>query len=100
MISADLPTVVQRPPGSEIAFELIDLEAAQQEAKEFVNGIHHEPLVEPAKIFSTNLEVNGETYNVELVRPSSVGSESDVEGIVYASLGQASESVATVESIS
>ena len=99
VISADLPTVVQRPPGSEIAFELTDLNMAQQEAKEFVDRIHHEPLVEPARIFSTNLEVNGETYNVELVRPSSVDSESDVEGIVYASFGQASESVATVESI-
>ena len=48
VISADLPAVVQKTPGSEIGFELIDVSEAQELAAEFRRSIHEKPYANPS----------------------------------------------------
>ena len=98
VISADLPSVVQRPPGSEIGFELTDIESAQREAGDFIQNLHETPLVEPADIFVSNFEIAGKTYNVELVRPTYPELRDDVHEVVYATFDDETELVVTVDS--
>ncbi len=97
VISADLPSVVQRPPGVAIAFELTDLDTAQREARDFNQYLRHAPLVEPSRLFVSNFEIDGETYNVELVRPSNTENQVEVDGIVYATFDNGVEQAALVE---
>ena len=97
VISADLPSVVQRPPGAEIAFELTDLDTAQREARDFNQYLRHAPLVEPSRLFVSNFEIDGETYNVELVQPSNTENRIEVDGIVYAMFDNGVEQAALVE---
>lgn len=94
VISADLHSVVQKAPGSEIAFELIEVEQAQELAREFNNIILDAPLQEPSSTYSTHFEIAGETYNVHLARPTNV---SNGDEIVYVDFGDKTEIVATVE---
>ncbi|MXZ02544.1 MAG: biotin-dependent carboxyltransferase [Chloroflexi bacterium] len=94
VISADLPSVVQKAPGSDIAFELIEVEQAQELAREFNNIILDAPLQQPLDTYSTHFEIAGETYNVHLVRPTNV---SNGDEIVYVDFGDKTEVVATVE---
>ena len=99
VISADLSTVVQRTPGSEIQFELVEIERAQEISNEFRRSIFENPLQEPAHVFISNLVVNGETYNVELVHPQNAGSPPTDEGIVYAMIDEEPERAATYEHV-
>ena len=94
VISADLPSVVQKAPGSDIAFELIEVEQAQELAREFNNIILDAPLQQPSNTYSTHFEIAGETYNVHLARPTNV---SNGDEIVYVDFGDKTEIVATVE---
>ena len=94
VISADLPCVVQKAPGSKIEFQLIDVEEAQQLARKFIQIIYAAPLQESSNIFTSRFEIDGETYNVQLVHSSNAG---DRDGIVYADFGDARQVVATVE---
>ena len=94
VISADLPSVVQKAPGSEIAFELIEVEQAQELVREFNNIILDAPLQEPSNTYSTHFEIAGETYNVHLARPTNV---SNGDEIVYVDFGDKAEIVAIVE---
>ena len=94
VISADLPSVVQRAPGSEVVFDLIEVEQAQELAREFNHIIGNAPLQEPANTYSTDFKVAGETYNVHLARPSNASSGDE---IVYVDFGEKTEIVATVE---
>ncbi len=94
VISADLPSVVQKAPGSDIAFELIEVEQAQELAREFNNIILDAPLQQPSNTYSTRFEIAGETYNVHLARPTNV---SNGDEIVYVDFGDKTEIVATVE---
>lgn len=94
VISADLPIVVQKVPGSEIGFELIEVEQAQELAREFNHIIRNAPLQDPANTYSTCFEIAGETYNVHLARPTNV---SNGDEIVYVDFGDKTEIVATVE---
>ena len=97
VISADLPSVVQRTPGSEIAFELVDIETAQNVSREFARKIHHEPLIQPANIFTSHLAIDGKTYNVEIVRHAKDSAADD--GIVYAAFEGDQQTTVKVESI-
>ena len=99
VISADLPAVVQKTPGSKIEFELIGVEMAQELAQGFRRSILDQPLQEPEHIFVSNIAVNGETYNVELVHPKNVESQTIDEGIVYAKIGDGVETAATYENL-
>ena len=94
VIAADLPSVVQKSPGSEIAFEMIEVEQAQELAREFNNIILEAPMQEPSNTYSTHFEIAGETYNVHLARPTNV---SNGDEIVYVDFGDKTEIVATVE---
>ena len=94
VISADLPCVVQKAPGSKIEFQLIDVEEAQLLARKFIQIIYAAPLQESSNIFTSRFEIDGETYNVQLVHSSNAG---DRDGIVYADFGDARQVVATVE---
>ena len=94
VISADLPSVVQKAPGSEIAFELIEIEQAQELAREFNNIILDATMQEPSNTYSTYLEIAGETYNVHLARPTNANSGDE---IVYVDFGDKAEIVATIE---
>ena len=97
VVRADLPSVVQRTPGSNIGFELVSIEKAQELTRGFLNLIHHEPLVEPASVFSSHLEIDGKTYNVEIVRPTKVEDTMDSDGIIYADFRDGAELAVTVE---
>lgn len=97
VISADLPSVVQRPPGAEIGFELTNIESAQREARDFVQNLHEAQLVEPADIFVSNFEIAGKTYNVELVRPAHSELVDNASEIVYATFDAETELVVTVD---
>lgn len=97
VISADLPTIVQRPPGSAIAFEQTDLETAQREARALTEILHESPLTEPSRTFASNFEIDGETYNVELVQPSNFEENDDVGAIVYATMDHGKENAVRVE---
>lgn len=94
VIAADLPCVVQKVPGLDIAFELIEVEQAQELTREFNNVIIDTPLQEPANTYSTRFEIAGETYNIHLARPTNVD---DGNEIVYVDFGDKTEIVATVE---
>ena len=94
VISADLPCVVQKAPSSDIAFELVEVEQAQELAREFNHIIRNAPLQEPANTYSTRFEVAGETYNVHLARHIDV---SDGDEIIYVDFGDKTEIVASVE---
>ena len=94
VILADLPCVVQKTPGSKIGFQLIDIEEAQQLSREFNQTLHDAPLQGPSNIFTSRFEIDGETYNVQLVHSSNAG---DRDGIVYADFGDARQVAATVE---
>ena len=94
VISADLPSVVQKAPGSDISFELIEIEQAQDLARDFNNTILHAPLQEPSNTYSTHFSVTGETYNIHLVRPTNA---TDDDEIVYVDFGDNTEIVATVD---
>ena len=97
VISADLPAVVQRPPGTPIAFELTDLESAQREARSFMQKLYENPLIAPPSLFYSNLEVDGKTYNVDLVQPSNVEEINETNGIVYATLDGGVDNAVVVE---
>ena len=94
VMSADLPSVVQKTPGSEIEFELIDIEEAQRLARDFNQTIYAAPLQEPSNKFATRFNIDGETYNVQLVHSSNADESG---GIVYADFDDATQIVATVE---
>ena len=97
VISPDLPAVVQKPPGSEIGFELVEVEKAQEYASRFRRSIYEEVLREPERVFVSNFAVDGETYNVELVHPRNADDQGFDDGIVYAAIDGGSEMVATYE---
>ena len=94
VIAADLPTVVQRTPGSTIAFEMVEIEEAQTLSRDFAENIRNEPLVEPSNIFASHLQIDGETYNVEIVNHENIADDS---GIVYASFDDGQESAVVIE---
>ncbi len=96
VVSADLPSVVQKTPGSEIEFELIDIEEAQQLSRDFNQSTYKAPLQEPSNKFTTRFKINDETYNVQLVRSSNAD---ESNGIVYADFGDATQIVATIETL-
>ena len=100
VISAHLPAVVQRTPGSEISFELIGIEGAQEIAHGFRQSIIQRPLKEPERTFVSNITMNGELYNIELVHPKNEESQRSDGGIVYATINDEPETVATYESLS
>ena len=52
---------------------------------------------EPERVFVSNIAVNGETYNVELVHPRNADDQGFDDGIVYAAIDGGSEMVATYE---
>ncbi len=97
VISADLPAVVQKTPGSEIEFELIGIEKAQEIAHGYRHSIFDQPLQEPQRVFVSNIAVNGELYNVELVHSRNVENQQLDEGVVYAKIDGGSETAATYE---
>ena len=97
VISADLPAVTQKTPGSGIEFELIGIEDAQEIAREFRRSIFLQPLHSPDHVFASNIAVNGRLYNVELVYPKIVESQINDEGIVYTTIDKGSEMAATYE---
>ena len=99
VIGPDLPNVVQRTPGSEIAFELVGIEEAQELARGFQKTIYQAPLVEPASIFSSHLEVDGKTYNVQIVRPTTIEEAIVANGIIYADIRDHAEVAVTVEAL-
>lgn len=98
VISADLPAVVQRTPGSEIGFELVDVSVAQGLAEEFRRSIFDQPLREPERVHASTVVVDGESYNVELVHPQTSEFEEHDEGIVYVSIDGGAELAAKIES--
>ena len=97
VISADLPAVVQKSPGSEISFELIDISVAQELAEEFRKSIYEQPLHDPERVHASELVVDGESYNVELVLPHTTGFGESDDGIVYATFDGRTELAAKVE---
>ena len=97
VISADIPTVVQKTPGSEIGFELIDITVAQELAAEFRRSIYEQPLQDSQRTHASTFVMNGETYNVELVLPRTPELEESDEGIVYASFDGGPELAAKIE---
>lgn len=97
VVSADLPAVVQKTPGSEIAFELVEIEDAQDSAREFSRSIFDEPLQEPERVFATSVAIDGETYNVEIVRPKTAEGREHDDGIVYATINGNTELATTFE---
>ncbi len=97
VIGPDLPNVVQRTPGSEIAFELVGIEEAQELARGFQKSIYKTPLVEPARISSSHLGVDGKTYNVQIVRPTTIEEAMVANGIIYADIRDHAEVAVTVE---
>ncbi len=99
VIGSDLPNVVQRTPGSEIAFELVGIEEAQELARGFQKSIYQEPLVEPASIFSSHLEVDGKTYNVQIVRPTTIEEAMVANGIIYADIRDYAEVAVTIKAL-
>lgn len=98
VFSADLPTVVQRTPGSEIGFELIDISIAQELAKDFRDSLYQQPLREPERVHVSKVAVDGETYNVELVLPNANEFNETDNGIVYATIDGGPELAAKIES--
>ena len=98
VISADLPAVVQRTPGSEIGFELIDVSQAQELAAEFRRSIHEKPLREPERVHASTFAVDGKSYNVELVLPNATDFDESDDGIVYATIDGEPELAAKIES--
>ena len=98
VISADLPAVVQRTPGSEIGFELVDVSVAQGLAEELRRSIFDQPLREPERVHASTVTVDGESYNVELVHPQTTEFEEHDEGIVYVSIDGGAELAAKIES--
>lgn len=94
VISADLPSVVQKAPGSDIAFEMIEVEQAQELAREFNSIILDVPLQEPLNTYATRLDIDGETYNIHLVRPTNVSNRDE---IIYVDFDEKPEIVAVVE---
>ena len=97
VISADIPAVVQKTPGSEIGFELIDITVAQELAAEFRRSIYEQPLQDSQRTHASTFVMNGETYNVELVLPRTPELEESDEGIVYASFDGGPELAAKIE---
>ena len=97
VVAADLPAVVQKAPGTEIGFELVDIETAQQRTRDFTRGIQEEPLQEPKRIYQSSVSIDGQTYNVELVHPANAEVEAINVGIVYATVDGAQETVASFE---
>ena len=97
VVAADLPAVVQKAPGTEIGFELVAIETAQQRTRDFTRAIHEEPLREPERIYQSSVSIDGQTYNVELVHPANADAETAESGIVYATMDDAQESVAMFE---
>ena len=97
VVAADLPAVVQKAPGTEIGFELVAIETAQQRTRDFTRAIHDEPLQEPERIYQSSVSIDGQTYNVELVHPANADVETAESGIVYATMDDAQESVAMFE---
>ena len=97
VISADLPTVVQKTPGSEISFELVDITVAQELSAEFRRSIYEQSLQESDRTRTSTVVVSGESYNVELVLPQTAEFEEYDEGIVYASIDGGPELAAKFE---
>ena len=97
VISADLPKFVQKTPGTDIGFELIDINKAQEITLGFRHSIYGHPLQEPARVFASKFSVNGETYNVEIVQPTVIDSQGFDDGIVYATIDGERETAATYE---
>ncbi len=95
VISADLPAVVQKAPGSKIEFEMINIESAQEIARSFRHVIYQEPLREPEDVHACELTIDDKTYNVELVDPNNAAPEQYESGIVYATIDSESDVVAT-----
>ena len=98
VISADLPAVVQKTPGSEIGFELIDISKAQELATEFRRSIYERPLSEPERVHASTVAVDGESYNVEIVLPNATEFGESENGIIYATLDGGPELAAKIES--
>ncbi len=98
VISADLPVVVQKTPSSQIGFELIDVSEAQELAADFRRSIFEHPLREPERVHATNVAVDGESYNVELVHPNETELGESEDGIVYATIDGGPELAAKIES--
>ncbi len=96
VISADLAKVVQRPPGADISFACIDVDEAQQIGSEFNRSIREAPLEQPINIHVSNLQVNGNTYNVELVSPTNCPID-DAAGIAYVTIENTAEVAAGFE---
>ena len=98
VISADLPTVVQKTPGSSIGFELIEIAEAQELAAEFRRSVYEHTLQEPDRVHASTFVMNGESYNVELVLPKTTEFEGSDEGIVYASIDGGPDLAAKIDS--
>ena len=99
VVSADLPAVVQKAPGGEIQFEMIDVASAQTIARNFRRELYEFSLSEPEYVNACELTVDDETYNVELVHPSNVDRELYENGIAYATIDSESEVVVTYQRV-
>ncbi len=99
VISADLPAVVQRTPGSEVQFELVDIDEAQKITRNFRRSILEDELQKPTSHHATDIAVNGELYNVQLVHSTKSVVEIGDAGIVYAAFDDGSENVVVYELI-
>ncbi len=97
VITADLPAVVQKTPGSQFGFELIDVAAAQELAAEFRRSIYEQPLRAPERVHASTVAVDGESYNVELVLPNATQFGELDDGIVYATIDGGRELAAKIE---
>ena len=97
VIAADLPAVVQKTPGSQFGFELIDVAAAQELAAEFRRSIYEQPLRAPEHVHASTVAVDGESYNVELVLPNATQFGELDDGIVYATIDGGRELAAKIQ---
>ena len=97
VIRADLPALVQRPPGSAIRFSEVGIEEAESLARESHWEMTVAPLAPPEDALTFELRCDGADFGVSLARPSArEESEQDAE-MVWASIGGADDVSVEVE---
>ncbi len=91
VIRADLPALVQRPPGSAIRFEEVGIEDAESLARDSHWEMAAAPLAPPEDRSNFNLRCGEADFAVSLVRPSSLQQSKWAGEIVWTSVGAADD---------
>ncbi len=97
VIRADLPALVQRPPGSAIRFSEVGIEEAESLARDSHWEMTAASLAPPEGALTLEMRCDGADFEVSLARPSvRAESEQDAE-MVWASIGGAEDVSVAVE---